>query len=94
MSAILKVRNANEKQLRPILRDGSAEGTFIVEDVKLTAMAIIQMITGVIVWFRPNERLSVEEVTATYHRMTLRLLGVGEARELADVRPRHELRAG
>ena len=41
----------------------------------LTAMAIIQMITGVIVWFRPDERLSVEEVSQTYLAMTRRLVG-------------------
>jgi hypothetical protein len=33
------------------------------------------MITGVIVWFRPDERLSVDEVAATYHDMTMRLVG-------------------
>ena len=39
-------------------------------------MAIIQMITGVIVWFRPDERLSVDDVTETYLAMTMRLVGV------------------
>ena len=38
-------------------------------------MAIIQMMTGVIVWFRPDERLSVGEVTETYLAMTMRLVG-------------------
>jgi AcrR family transcriptional regulator len=75
LSAILKLRSAYEKELRQILREGAASGAFKVEDTTLTAMAIIQMITGVIVWFRPDERLSVEEVTATYHQMTMRLVG-------------------
>lgn len=75
LSAILKLRSAYEKELRQILRDGAASGAFKVEDTTLNAMAIIQMITGVIVWFRPDERLSVEEVTATYHQMTMRLVG-------------------
>lgn len=81
LSAILKMRNTYEKELRQILRDGAADGSFTVDDVTLTAMAIIQMITGVIVWFRPDERLSVNEVTTTYHRMTMRLVGAREARE-------------
>lgn len=72
---ILRLRNAYEKELRQILRAGAEAGRFRVEDTALTAMAIIQMITGVIVWFRPGERLSVEQVAATYHTMTLRLVG-------------------
>ena len=50
-------------------------------------MAIIQMITGVIVWFRPDERLSVEEVTDTYLKMTLRLVGATAA--IPTRQPKH-----
>lgn len=79
LTAILKLRTAYEKNLRQILRDGAQAGQFDIDDVGLTAMAIIQMITGVIVWFRPDERLSVEEVTETYLKMTLRLAGAAES---------------
>ncbi len=75
LTAILNLRSAYEKNLRQILREGAEAGLFDIDDVGLTAMAIIQMITGVIVWFRPDERLSVEEVTDTYLKMTLRLVG-------------------
>lgn len=78
LSAILRLRGAYEKELRQILRDGAETGAFVIEDVTLTAMAIIQMITGVIVWFRPDERLSVTQVTETYHQMTMRLVGAQE----------------
>jgi AcrR family transcriptional regulator len=89
LSAILRLRSTYEKELRRILRDGAEDGTFAVEEPALTAMAIIQMITGVIVWFRPDERLSVKEVAETYLGMTLRLVGAKTAttkeREKADV---------
>jgi len=75
LTQILRLRGAYEKELRQILRAGAESGRFRIDDAPLTAMAIIQMITGVIVWFRPGERLSVEEVADTYHRMTLRLVG-------------------
>ncbi|TYR34252.1 TetR/AcrR family transcriptional regulator [Mesorhizobium microcysteis] len=78
LTAILRLRASYEKELRQILRDGAEQGAFTVEDVTLTAMAIIQMVTGVIVWFRPDERLSVAEVTDTYHKMTMRLVGARE----------------
>lgn len=93
LSAILRLRSGYEKELRQILRDGSDLGAFTIEDVTLTAMAIIQMVTGVIVWFRPDQRLSVEEVAESYHHMTMRLVGAHEPREVADVQQRDELRA-
>ena len=85
LSAILKLRTVYEKELRQILRDGADSGVFAIDDTGLTAMAIIQMMTGVIVWFRPGERLSVEDVARTYLAMTMRLVG---RREDADV-PEH-----
>lgn len=97
LSAILRLRGAYEKELRRILREGAESGAFAVGDVALTAMAIIQMMTGVIVWFRPDERLSVDEVADTYHDMTMRLVGARadeqDNREDAHVRSRDELRA-
>lgn len=86
LTQILKMRNAYEKELRQILRIGADEGLFIVEDAGLTAMAIIQMLTGVIVWFRPDERLSVEEVTNNYLHMTMRLVGAERGSEASALR--------
>ena len=67
-------------------------GIFSIDDTAMTAMAIIQMITGVIVWFRPDERLSVEEVTKTYLTMTMRLVGAETPREKRDVHAFDEFR--
>ncbi|PZV33195.1 TetR/AcrR family transcriptional regulator [Mesorhizobium kowhaii] len=77
LTQILRMRTAYEKELRAILRDGAEAGVFSIDDTGLTAMALIQMMTGVIVWFRPGERLSITEVTATYLSMTMRLVGAG-----------------
>ena len=93
LTSILKLRTAYEKELRIILRDGADAGVLEVDDTGLTAMAIIQMITGVIVWFRPDERLSVDEVTATYLAMTMRLTGAKTNTEDRHVRQDAELRA-
>ncbi|MBO6719202.1 MAG: TetR family transcriptional regulator [Rhizobiaceae bacterium] len=93
LSAILRLRNRYEKELRLILREGAEDGSFRVEDSALTAMAIIQMITGVIVWFRPDERLSVDQVTETYLAMTMRLVGAEEFEEKKNVRAGAEFRA-
>lgn len=94
LTRILRLRAAYEKELRQILRDGAESGAFAIDDTAMTAMAIIQMVTGVIVWFRPDERLSVEEVTETYLSMTMRLVGAEKnSREKRDVHARDEFRA-
>jgi len=94
LTQILKMRTAYEKELRAILRDGAEADRFQIDDVGLTAMALIQMMTGVIVWFRPGERLSIAEVTTTYLSMTMRLVGAKiDAREEKDVHQYAELRA-
>lgn len=75
---IVALREAYEKELRAILQRGADARVFDVEDAALVAMAIIQMITGVIVWFRPDERLSIDDVTERYLTMTLRLAGANK----------------
>lgn len=75
LSWIVHLRESYENELRAILQRGAQDGVFDVEDPALVSMAIIQMITGVIVWFRPDERLTVEELTERYLTMTLRLAG-------------------
>lgn len=93
LTRILKMRTTYEKELRTILRDGAETGLFQVDDTGLTAMALIQMMTGVIVWFRPGERLSVAEVTTTYLSMTMRLVGAKiDGREVAHVHEYAQLR--
>ncbi|GHD06700.1 TetR/AcrR family transcriptional regulator [Tianweitania populi] len=75
LSPILGLRARYEAELRAILQKGSDVGCFAIEDTALTTMAIIQMITGVIVWYRPQDRLSVDQLIAHYRIMTLRLVG-------------------
>jgi AcrR family transcriptional regulator len=75
LTVILRRRNDYEKELRAILRKGHEAGDFEVADVTLTAMAIIQMITGVVVWFRPDEKMPVSGVIETYLTLVLRLVG-------------------
>lgn len=85
LTQMLKLRSAYEKELRTILRDGCDGGAFDMDDPGLTAMALIQMLTGVIVWFRPGERLSIEQVTASYLSMTMRLVGARMGKESRHV---------
>lgn len=78
LPVIIELRSRYEGALRAILLDGHKARSFTVEDPALTTTAIIQMITGVIVWYRPQERLSVDDLIARYLTMTLRLVGAAE----------------
>lgn len=93
LTTILRMRGTYEKDLRRILREGAETGDFAIDDAALTAMAIIQMITGVIVWFRPDERLSASDIAETYVSMTLRLVGATNRHGRGHVPPFDELRA-
>ena len=75
LTMILRKRNDYEKELRAILRDGQETGAFAIADITLTAMAIIQMITGVVVWFRPDEKMPVSGVIENYQILVARLVG-------------------
>jgi AcrR family transcriptional regulator len=75
LTKILRKRNDYEKELRAILRDGNDLGAFAILDITLTAMAIIQMITGVVVWFRPDEKMPISGVIENYQKLVLRLVG-------------------
>ena len=74
---VMKLRQTYERHLRGILRAGVASGLFKIDDVPVTAMAIISMMTGVNTWFRYGGRLSVDEIEQIYVNMILSVVGLG-----------------
>ncbi len=61
--AITARRDAYERRFRRVLEQGVHEGTFGRElDVRVAAMSILTMGTGVIHWWRPGGRLSAADV--------------------------------
>ncbi len=75
-SEIMKLRQKYERHLRGILREGQASGDFKIDDVPVSAMAIISMMTGVNTWFRYGGRLSVEEIEKIYVNLVLAVVGL------------------
>ncbi|MEM7289419.1 MAG: TetR/AcrR family transcriptional regulator [Pseudomonadota bacterium] len=72
---VMQLRQKYERVLRGILRDGAADGVFRIEDVPVTAMSIISMLTGVNTWYRYGGRLSAMEVEDIYVNMIRSLVG-------------------
>lgn len=66
---ILALRDTYEKLLQEILRDGMERGVFRRCDVKVASYAIIAMCTEVATWFRPDGRLSVQQVIVIYRQL-------------------------
>ena len=63
---IERKRAAYEAILTLILEDGVKEGSFILKDPKISALAIIAMLTGVTTWYRQGGRLSARQIEEIY----------------------------
>lgn len=68
-AAILAMRDGYEAMIQGILREGTQQGIFRQFDVKIASYALIAMCTEVDTWFRPEGRLSVQQVIDMYTRM-------------------------
>jgi AcrR family transcriptional regulator len=68
-------RDAYEAILVGLLERGAAAGALVAPDPKLAAYAVISMCTNVGIWFRPDGRLTLNEVARAYATMAARLVG-------------------
>ena len=66
---ILALRDQYERQLQELLREGMEQGVFRQVDIKVASYALIAMCTEVATWFRPDGRLSVQQVIDLYTQM-------------------------
>ena len=66
---ILSLRHKYEALLQDILHTGMEQGLFHPCDVKVTSYAVIAMCTQVASWFRPDGRLSVQQVITIYRQL-------------------------
>ncbi|HET7173863.1 MAG TPA: TetR/AcrR family transcriptional regulator [Nocardioidaceae bacterium] len=71
---IVKLRDAYESVWASVISAGASSGVFKVPDVKLAIFAILGMCTGVVYWYSPDGRLSLDDISAAYVSMALSLL--------------------
>ena len=71
--AIVRMRRRYEDRLIAILRQGAGDGVFSVKDADIPAVAygLLGLLTSSLTWFRPNGRMSVEDLVALDTRMVL-----------------------
>ena len=77
----LSMRDQDEALLQELLSEGMEQGVFRQSDVKVTSYAIIAMCTEVAKWFRPNGRLTVQQVIDIYSQMVTQGLLAEETAE-------------
>ncbi|WP_454918600.1 TetR/AcrR family transcriptional regulator [Xanthobacter sediminis] len=65
-AAIVARRRHYEGLLEDILRQGAVAGVFQVSEPKVTTYAIISMLTGICMWYRPGGRLSQDDLIGIY----------------------------
>ncbi len=68
-ASILSLRDTYERLLQEILSDGMARGVFRYSDSKVASYAIIAMCTEVAAWFRPDGRLTTQQVITLYRQI-------------------------
>lgn len=68
---ILSLRDTYEALVQELLLDGMQRGVFRQNDAKVTSYALIAMCTEVSTWFRPNGRLTVQQVIDIYSQMLM-----------------------
>ena len=67
--AILALRDQYERLLQGLLEEGMEQGILRQVDRKVASYALIAMCTEVATWFRPDGRLSVQQVIDIYTQM-------------------------
>lgn len=74
------LRKRYEQDLARILADGAAAGALTLDHARVTARAIIAMLTGITTWYRDSGPLSQDDIEEIYWNIVARMTGV-ETRE-------------
>lgn len=61
--------------VRSLIDTGCKDGVLDVEDSELATLALLDMLNGIREWFRPDDRLTRDQIISRYTRLALRLLG-------------------
>jgi AcrR family transcriptional regulator len=70
-ATIVAMRRSYEGRLIALLDAGVAAGEFEIRDTRVTAYAILAMLTGACTWYKPEGRLTKAEVVELHTHMVL-----------------------
>jgi AcrR family transcriptional regulator len=72
--AVLGLRKEIDGVVAGVLRDGVTTGEFEVEDVPVTALALLSMAIDVARWYTPDVRRTPADIEASYGALAVRLV--------------------
>ena len=79
--AIKRVRREFDHRLVAVLHEGMAQREFTLEDVGLTALAIVGIVAWSQMWYRPGGRLSKEDAAERVVSLVLAMVHATDSRE-------------
>jgi AcrR family transcriptional regulator len=72
--AVLGLRKEIDGVVAGVLRDGVASGEFEVDDVSVTALALLSMAIDVARWYTPDVRRTPADIETSYGALAVRLV--------------------
>jgi AcrR family transcriptional regulator len=72
--AVLGLRTEIDGVVAGVLRDGVASGEFEVDDVSVTALALLSMAIDVARWYTPDVRRTPADIETSYGALAVRLV--------------------
>ena len=83
IEAINKLRREFDRKFSGLLKEGVATGEFVVDDVQVASLAIGGIISWSYVWYRPDGRLSPEQIAQQVAALVLAMVQAKPRRRLA-----------
>lgn len=78
---IARRRDAYEARFRATIADGVAAGTFAPVDPAVAAAFLLTALNGLVAWYRPDGRLTPDQIAEAYADLSLRAVLALEAEE-------------
>ncbi|NNG00681.1 MAG: TetR/AcrR family transcriptional regulator [Desulfobacteraceae bacterium] len=87
---IVAKRDEYERMVQQIISNGCKQAIFAKEDVKILSYAILTLCTSGAIWFKPNGRLSVDDIAGIYEKFVIRGLKDGGGVKIFSQTPASE----
>lgn len=75
-ATIETMRQRYERDLADILADGARDSTLVMDEPRVSARAIIAMLTGITTWYRETGPLEPDAIEQIYWNIVARMTGV------------------
>ncbi len=86
--AITKLQRLYTDKVRSIVDDGVADGSFQVADSEIATFALVQMLTAVTRWYRPQGRLTLDDLVEIYTDLSFGMLHADQAASADRIAPK------